>query len=162
MLMNDTKTVAAILCFALLVSAGCNGGTPAKTTGLSASTNSQAEKIALISITSDPKTDPQSVNMGLTFAGFCVDEGYEVAIFFNVKGTTLPTTAFPDDFKYQNHEAMKPQLLALKDRGVELHVCPVCMKDLGIPESDVIEAAFVTSKPKLFANLGPNTMVFTY
>ncbi len=161
MLIKIAKTNAALLLLALAVSAGCSNGTSAKTTGPSAA-NSKTEKIALISIISDPKTDPQSVNMGLTFAGFCVDEGYQVAIFFNVKGTTLPTTAFPDDFKYQNHEAMKAQLLTLKDRGVELHVCPVCMKDLAIPDSDVIEAAIVTSKPKLFANLGPNTMVFTY
>ena len=42
-------------------------------------------KVAVISLTSDPLTHPQSVNMGLTFAGFCLDEGYDVAIFFNVK-----------------------------------------------------------------------------
>lgn len=120
------------------------------------------KKIALISITSDPIKDPQSVNMGLTFAGFCVDEGYQVAIFFNVKGTTLPTKSFDPKFKYQNHSPMTDQLVALKKRGVELHVCPVCMGDLKIEKDQVIDDAFVTSKPKLFANLGGDTMVFTY
>ena len=48
------------------------------------------------------------------------------------------------------------------ERGAEVHVCPVCMKDMDIEEEDLMEGAFVTSKPKLFANLGSNTVVFTY
>lgn len=119
-------------------------------------------KVAVISLTSDPLTDPQAVNMGLTFAGFCLDEGYDVAIFFNVKGVTLPTTSFAADYKYQEHAPMIEQLQTLKSRGAELHVCPVCMKDLKITADDIIEDAFVTDKPRLFGKLGGDTMVFTY
>ena len=57
---------------------------------------------------------------------------------------------------------MKTQLVKLNERGAELHVCPVCMNDLSVSKSEIIDEAFVTSKPKLFANLGSNTMVFTY
>ena len=119
-------------------------------------------KVAVISLTSDPLTHPQSVNMGLTFAGFCLDEGYDVAIFFNVKGVTLPTTSFDADYKYQEHAPMIEQLQTLKSRGAELHVCPVCMKDLKITADDIMEDAFVTDKPRLFEKLGGDTMVFTY
>ena len=31
-----------------------------------------------------------------------------------------------------------------------------------VTEDDIMEGAFVTSKPKLFAKLGPSTSVFTY
>lgn len=141
-----------------LVLVGCTAQ-PAPTTN---SVSSGDSKVALISITSDPESDPQAVNMGLTFAGFCLDEGYDVAIFFNVKGTKLPTASFPADFKYQEHDPMTSQLKSLQQRGVELHVCPVCMNDLKITESDIIEEAFVTSKPKLFSKLGSDTVVFTY
>jgi len=120
------------------------------------------QKIAVISITSDAQQDPQAVNMGLTFANFCADEKYEVAIFFNVKGAQLPTKEFPDDFKYLEHAPLKAQIKALAAKGVEIHVCPVCMKDLEITDSEIMEEAFVTSKPKLFSKLGPDTMVFTY
>lgn len=165
-LMNQTNRslLSLIAIFSSVVlTAGCNtpSASPAATSAQPSKLNSTA-KIALVSITSDPKVDPQAVNMGLTFAGFCLDEGYQVAIFFNVKGTTLPTTEFPEDFAYQNHAPMKTQLAKLKDRGAELHVCPVCMNDLTISDTQIIDEAFVTSKPKLFANLGSDTMVFTY
>jgi predicted peroxiredoxin len=120
------------------------------------------QKIAVISITSDAQQDPQAVNMGLTFANFCADEKYQVAIFFNVKGAQLPTKEFPDDFKYLEHDPLKAQIKALAAKGVEIHVCPVCMKDLEITDSEIMEEAFVTNKPKLFSKLGPDTMVFTY
>jgi len=165
-LMNPTNRslLSLIAIFSsVALTAGCNApsASPAANSVQTSKSNSTA-KIALVSITSDPKADPQAVNMGLTFAGFCLDEGYQVAIFFNVKGTTLPTTEFPDDFAYQNHAPMKTQLAKLKDRGAELHVCPVCMNDLTISDTQIIDEAFVTSKPKLFANLGSDTMVFTY
>ena len=57
---------------------------------------------------------------------------------------------------------MIQQLQTLKSRGAELHVCPVCMKDLEITSDEIIEAAFVTDKPKLFGKLGGDTMVFSY
>ncbi len=148
------------LCLLLVVSLcllGCDDSS--KTGGASSDTDA---KIALISITSDPMKDPQAVNMALTFAGFCVDEGYEVAIFFNVKGVTLPTKSFDSEYNYLEHAPMAEQLKTLHGRGVELHMCPVCMGDLKIDKSEVIDEAFVTSKPKLFAKLGGDTMVFTY
>ena len=127
-----------------------------------ASSPGSGQKIAVISITSDAQLDPQAVNMGLTFANFCADEQYQVAIFFNVKGAQLPTKSFPDDFKYLEHEPLKAQIKALADKGVEIHVCPVCMKDLQITDEQIMDGAFVTTKPKLFSRLGPDTMVFTY
>ena len=149
-------TLSLLIFFA--VGCGENGATSAQ----QVESQDANEKIALISITSDPTADPQSVNMGLTFAGFCVDEGYDVSIFFNVKGVTLPTKSFDSEFKYLKHDPMVSQLKKLKGRGVELHVCPVCMGDLNIENGQIIDDAFVTSKPKLFSKLGPNTMVFTY
>ena len=100
--------------------------------------------------------------MGLTFAGFCVDEGYDVNIFLNVKGVKLATNEFSDEAAFKNHSPMKKQLVALKQRGVQIHVCPVCMKDFEIAEGNIIPEAFVTNKPKLFAKLGGDTLVFTY
>ena len=121
-----------------------------------------ANKIALISITNDAKSHPQSLNMGLTFAKFCLDEGYKVAIFFNVKGVNVPTKSMANDASYGKHDPYKTQIVALAAAGVEIHVCPVCMGDLDIKKSDLMKDAFVTTKPKLFANLGSDTMVFTY
>ena len=83
-------------------------------------------------------------------------------IFFNVKGVLLPVRSFNPDFRFLEHPPMIETLKKLHGRGVQLHVCPVCMKDLEIPNDAIIEEAFVTDKPKLFAKLGGDTMVFTY
>ena len=160
--MNYCKNTFYLVCFLTLLSSVSGCGDTRTTAAEKNQSKDGDKKIALISITSDPKADPQSVNMGLTFAGFCVDEGYDVAIFFNVKGVTLPTTSFDEEFKYLEHSPMVAQVKKLKERGVELHVCPVCMGDLKIEKGQIIEEAFVTSKPKLFAKLGSDTMVFTY
>ncbi|MBA61433.1 MAG: hypothetical protein CMJ76_03620 [Planctomycetaceae bacterium] len=149
---------SSIFCIPLLILSGCQTNVEQSDAG----TLDGDVKVAVVSLTSDPLTDPQAVNMGLTFAGFCLDEGYAVAIFFNVKGVTLPTTSFDADYKYQQHAPMIEQLRTLKNRGAELHVCPVCMKDLNITAEDIIEDAFVTDKPRLFGKLGSDTMVFTY
>ena len=116
----------------------------------------------LLSVTSDANVDPQSVNMALTLAGFCLEENYTVAIFFNVKGVQIPTTGFPEDLAYGDHAPFKEQIKALADRGAEIHVCPVCMGDLGVEAEDIMESAFVTSKAKLFTHVGPHATVFSY
>lgn len=145
-----------------VASVGCDTTSQSTITTSPASSQSVERKIAMISITSDPNEDLQEVNMGLTFAGFCADEGYDVNIFLNVKGVMLATNDFSDETRFQNHEPLKQQLIALKERGVNVHVCPVCMKDFDIDAGEIIPEAFVTDKPKLFAKLGSDTMVFTY
>ena len=119
-------------------------------------------KIAVISIISDPNVELQKVNMGLIFAGFCVDEGYDVNIFLNVKGVKLATSSFSDKLKFKDHSPLKKQLVSLVERGAQVHVCPVCMKDFEIGSDEINPEAFVTDKPKLFAKLGADTMVFSY
>lgn len=147
---------AAVVCSAL---SGCVNSYSDSTTSNAAAPE---KKIVVFSITRNPENNPQSVNMALTLAGFSLDEGYKVALFFNVKSTGTPTVEFPDDYGYKDHPPLKQQLTDLMERGAEVHVCPVCMKDMDIKEEDLMEGAFVTSKPKLFANLGSNTVVFTY
>ncbi|MEL7499993.1 MAG: DsrE family protein [Planctomycetota bacterium] len=140
---------------------GCIQSSDSPNSSTNASGDSDA-KIAVISITSDPSSDFQAVNMGLTFAGFCADEGYDTNIFLNVKGVKLATESFPNDLSYNQNSPLKKQLIALSERGVQIHVCPVCMKDLEIGNDEIIPEAFVTDKAKLFSKLGGDTMVFTY
>ncbi len=155
-----------LLCMLLVVtgtiSVGCNQQPDSTQALSSASATKPNTKIAVISITSDPKNELQKVNMGLSFAGFCVDEGYDVYIFLNVKAVSLATKGFSDELKFKDHSPLKKHLVALSERGVQIHVCPVCMKDFEIGNDEIIPEAFVTDKPKLFAKLGADTMVFSY
>jgi predicted peroxiredoxin len=148
-----------LLLVAVPLTTGCT-----RQSGSAPSTNAteSGAKLALISITSDPNTDLQKVNMGLTFAGFCVDEGYDVNIFLNVEGVKLATNSFSNELRFKDHSPLKQHLVSLAERGVHVHVCPVCMKDFEITSDEIIPEAFVTDKPRLFAKLGADTMVFSY
>ena len=160
---QNSISLLLLVAVSLSLTAGCTQ--PSAKTPASPSTDAttpDAKRIAVISITSDPNKDLQKVNMGLTFAGFCVDEGYDVNIFLNVAGVKLATNSFSNELAFKNHSPLKQHLVALAKRGVQIHVCPVCMKDFEIAGDDIIPEAFVTDKPKLFAKLGADTMVFTY
>ena len=83
-------------------------------------------------------------------------------MFFNVKGVTVPTSGFDDAFALADNEPIKQQLTDLIERGADVHVCPICMSAHGVDESDILEGAQVTTRPKLFALIGADTAVFTY
>lgn len=155
--MNRIPKWPAILAMLFLL-AGCAGQ---PTTGVD-SVAANAKSKVLISVTSDATENPQSIDMAMKLAGFSLDEGRDVVMFFNVKGVTIPVKGLPDDFAFQDNSPLKMQLQELIKRGVDVHVCPICMKALGVEDSDVLEGAKVTTRPSLFSNIGPTTVVFTY
>lgn len=147
-----------VLVSVLLAVCGCGGAPTVSVTPTPPDTSATV----LLSVTSDADTDLQSVDMAMKLAGFSLDEGRHVVMFFNVKGVTVPSSKLSDDFAYQENEPVKVQLAALIERGADVHVCPICMKALSVEESDLMAGAKVTTRPSLFANIGANTAVFTY
>ena len=142
----------------LILMAGCSGSPSSSPTPSSPSTKSTV----LFSVTSDANERPQSIDMAMKLAGFSLDEGRQVVMFFNVKGVTIPRNQFPADFAFQDNLPIKTQMTELIERGLDVHVCPICMQALDVKESDLIEGAKVTTRTNLFANIGPDTAVFTY
>lgn len=161
-LMFRTATATALLTVILL--AGCESSSTNKSGAANAgeATADSSKSIVLLSVTSDAKQSPQSVDMAIKLAGFSLDEGRQVVMFFQVKGVTCPTKGFPDEFAFQENDPIKSQLQQLIERGVDVHVCPICMKGLDVQAEDLIEGAKVTTRPSLFENIGANTAVFTY
>ncbi|MCH2125252.1 MAG: DsrE family protein [Pirellulaceae bacterium] len=160
--MNRVK-YAALFVF-LVGTAGCRPVDSPVAVNAGASSESEVadKSIVLVSVQSDAQEDPQSVDMAMKLASFSLDEGRQVALFFNVKGVTCPTTDFPESFAFQENDPLRSQLIALINRGAEIHVCPICMKALGVEAADILSGAEVTTRAKLFANIGPDTSVFTY
>jgi predicted peroxiredoxin len=155
------RKVSLLLILLLLISvvgAGCHERASKAPGGSARSTDSTV----LLSVTSDAQANPQAVDMAMKLAGFSLDEGRRVVMFFNVKGVTIPVTGFPEDFAFQENSPIRTQLSDLIERGVDVHVCPICMKALSVEESDLIEGAKVTTRASLFANIGSETSVFTY
>ena len=147
------------LCLVLsLILTGCE----TSTNGSTSPPQQAVHPIVLLSVTSDASDNPQSVDMAMKLAGFSLDEGRQVVMFFNVKGVTIPTKDFDDALAFSDNAPIKEQLQGLIERGVDVHVCPICMKGLGVADSDIIEGAQVTTRPVLFSHIGAYTAVFTY
>ena len=116
--------------------------------------------VMLFSVTSGVD-DVHAVTMALQLAGHALDDGRQVVLFFNVRGAEVPTRSLPADLAFKA-KPIKALLADRIERGAQVHVCPHCMKALGVEPGDLVEGAQVTDRQKLFANIGPNTVVFTY
>ena len=150
----------AALCAVVLCLAFPRIGTPARAEDAPPAAGKKT--ICLFSVIHDTKDDLQSVSMALTLAGFSLDEGRDVVLFFNVRGVNVPTKSLAADLSFKGAKPVKTQLEELIKRGAKVHVCPVCMKQLDVKAEDLVEGAVVTDKPKLFANIGADTVTFTY
>ena len=151
------SAVIGLLCVCL---SGCSRSAVPQ----SGATTAPGTATVLMNVTSDARDSDrlQAVDMAMKLAGFALDEGRTVAMFFNVKGVHIPTGSFPADIKYQDNLPVSQQLAKLIERGAQVHVCPICMKALGVKEADVIKGAQVTTRAALFAHIGTDTAVFTY
>ncbi len=126
-----------VLVWVLSFVCGCGSAPSVRVT----SSASDAASTVFFSVTSDANEDPQAVDMAMKLAGFSLEEGRHVVMFFNVKGVKIPSNALADDFAFQEDKPIKTQLADLIQRGVDVHVCPICMKALGVEESDLIDGA---------------------
>jgi predicted peroxiredoxin len=139
-----------------IVFSGCQKSTPPTLAG------SNTPAPVLISVISNMESNPQAVDMAMKLAGFSLDEKRDVFMFFNVKGVQVPVRALSDDAKFGDNDPVKQQLVKLIERGAKVHVCPICMKGLGVKDADIIEGAQVTNRGALFSAIDSNTCVFTY
>jgi sulfur relay (sulfurtransferase) complex TusBCD TusD component (DsrE family) len=153
--MNRRATVLMVV--GLLVLAGCSrsGAETEQPAGESGA------QIVLFNIKSAATEDPHAVTMALQLAGHALDDGRQVALFFNVRGVTVPTTDLPEDLAFRA-KPIKALLTALIEKGAQVHVCPHCMNALGVEADELIAGAFVTNRDRLFSMLGTNTVVFSY
>lgn len=147
------RLTLALVAAAMVSAAGCRNNV----------TNPSAAKtVFFMNITTDGSDDPQRLDMALKLAKFALEEKREVFIFFNVKGVHVPTTDFAADLKYKDEPPIQEQLAKLIEDGAVVHVCPICMKALGVEKDDLVEGASVTTRAKLFDQIGANTTAFTY
>ena len=130
--------------------------------GSMASNNPTGPTTVFLSVVSDVTQDPQAIDMAMKFAGFALEEQRNVVLFFNVKGVEIPVKSLAADLAFAEGDPIKQQLEGLIKQGVEVHVCPICMKALGVEAGDLIDGAEVTTRAGLFSHIGSHTTVFTY
>jgi predicted peroxiredoxin len=140
---------------------GCGPMHKAQTETSMASVHEVGKPILLLNVVSDPREDPHAVTMALQLAGHALDDGRHVVLFFNVKGVNAATRSLDPELAHRA-EPIGQMLADLVERGVEVQVCPHCMKAEGIRADQLIDGATKTDRATLFSRIGPNTVVFTY
>lgn len=99
--------------------------------------------------------------MALALANHALDDGREVIIFLNVRA---PELARKDALEqtFGENPAPSKMLASLMERGAQVHVCPMCMKAMGVAADAMIPGCIVTDREKLFGKLTTDTVVFSY
>jgi predicted peroxiredoxin len=99
--------------------------------------------------------------MALEMARHALDDGREVVIFLNVRASELAKREGQTEH-FQEHPAPNQMLKALMARGAQVHVCPMCMKALGLNEQALLEGVVITDRERLFAKFTANSNIFSY
>jgi sulfur relay (sulfurtransferase) complex TusBCD TusD component (DsrE family) len=83
-----------------------------------------------INLTAD---DPHRANMAITFGANQFGRGHPLTIFLNDKGVLIG--ARTDTSRYAEHQK---KLAELTSKGATVLVCPMCMKQYGVAEGDLL------------------------
>jgi len=120
-----------------------------------------AKPTLFINLTSG-KEDLHAVTMAYQLAGHGLDAGREVVLFFNVRAPELVEFSLSEEFRLRDNLPLRDMLANLMKRGARVMVCPHCMGEMGVLESELVQGAEVAMRETLFAQLGPDAVVFTY
>jgi predicted peroxiredoxin len=122
---------------------------------------SQSAPVVVINLTSGAE-DLHSAWMGLSLARMSLEEKRDVVVFLNVRGPVFASRSKGARLAYRQHPRLSATLTGLAGRGARVLVCPLCARELGITEKDLIPGASFATKQSLFSKLGENTVVFSY
>ncbi len=80
-----------------------------------------------------------AAGMAIGQATKALENGYNVAIFLNVRGVFLASKKFKTDSWAASGESLQDMLKTARDKGAKVIICPMCMKKAGLSMDDIIE-----------------------
>jgi len=95
--------------------------------------------------TSDPQRVVTALDMADRMAGI-----KDVLVLFDVEGVSV-VLKDSEDLQYADFSSSKTQIRKLLDRGVDVCVCPGCLKAAGKQPEDVVEGVGIAEKEDLFS-----------
>lgn len=113
-----------------------------------------------VNLTTD---DTWRAGMALKFSETALKKGHAVTVFLNVEAVRLASTKLPQHTNAMTGSTPREMLGAIIAQGGQVIVCPMCMKQAGVADQDLIKGAMV-GKPDvtLPALFGDDTRVMSY
>ncbi len=103
---------------------------------LSGSVSADEKKTIFYNITTD---EAWAAGMALGQANKSLENGYNVAIFLNVRGVFLASKQFKTDSWGDSGKSLQDMLKSAMDKGAKAIICPMCMKKVGMTMGDLIK-----------------------
>jgi predicted peroxiredoxin len=102
----------------------------------------------LIHLTKDGQ-DPHRVLMALRMAEIMAED-HPVLIYLDIDAVRVALDGAPD-VSFKEFPSSRAQLARLIEKGVEIHVCPGCLKAAGKSPSDLMAGVKIAQKERFFA-----------
>jgi sulfur relay (sulfurtransferase) complex TusBCD TusD component (DsrE family) len=83
-----------------------------------------------VNLTTD---EPHRANMGITFGKNQAERGHSLTIFLNDRGVLIGSKA--NAAKFAAHQKTLSELMS---KGAVVLICPMCMKQYGVKDSDLL------------------------
>lgn len=93
--------------------------------------------------------DPHRVLMALRMAEM-ISESHDVMMYFDIKGIEAVLKDAPD-FVFGEFPSSQTQLKKLIEKGIEIEVCPGCLKAAGKTPEDVMPGVKIANKEMFFS-----------
>ena len=127
---------------------------------LSGTVSADGKKTIFYNITTE---EAWAAGMALGQANKALENGYDVAIFLNVRGVFLASKRFKTDSWADSGKSLQDMLKSAMDKGAKAIICPMCMKKAGMTMDDLIKGVVkggpdVTMK----AMTADNTVVISF
>jgi sulfur relay (sulfurtransferase) complex TusBCD TusD component (DsrE family) len=103
-------------------------------------------------------SDSHRANMAISFSKNQFERGHPLTIFLNDKGVLVGSKA--NAAAFPEHQKMLAELMS---KGAVVLICPMCMKQYGVKEADILPGVKVSS-PELTGNalFQDNTKTLTW
>ena len=98
-----------------------------------------------VNLTTD---DSHRATMGITFGKNQLERGHPLTIFLNDKGVLVGSKA--NSARFADHQKMLADLMG---KGATVLICPMCMKQYGVKESDLLPGLKIGNPELLSASV---------
>lgn len=143
------KKLIPLLVLSLFIAFSCQDSFQPETVTIDQQEQEQTKQkdAYFIHVSSGPEAK-QKVLMAFTLADLMADD-HPVTMFFDYEGISVITNE-AENLEMENFISSTNALFSLKNKGVTIMACPMCMKVKGVEAEDLQEGIIVADKEKFF------------
>ena len=106
--------------------------------------------------------DPDNVVVTYLTAGAALDQGKDVVIWLTSEGVRLALKGYVDPIRAGQEPPVERVHAQFVDTGGRFYVCPICVNDRELDESDLVENAELKGATPLMEFAGDGALTFSY